>query len=234
MKTFKTLLATLAIAISGGALTSCNTHSGEDTGVQQFVEMVTLAATDENGSTFTYQYSEFSNLVTLTTPIRISADNVKVGQRLIIAYTVTDGREANTSGPINLMSMMQVQNGELKQGTKEDNGNWATSLYTMNRAWITGPWLNLSVSCTILQAPKKFEIVVDESTLEESFPTAYLIIESDNDKNGKYLNAYASFDIAWLWNNPKYNGMTLKYVDGTTLNWREQTFESRPGFKPAE
>ena len=231
MKTIKSAFTALAILLMGALLPSCNTNSGDE-GVQTLLALVTFQSVSDNGSVFTYRVGPYTPEITLTSTYKLSTDRVKVGDRCLIQYRIMDGRDANTSGPIQLDATGQVLNGRILTGNKDDYADWASEDVIINTAWVSGPWLNLYVTANMLKEPKTFKIVADETTMTTETPVLHLIYESD-DALGSALSAYASINIDEIWSDSSYKNFKLIYKDTKQMGFSEIEFQLREGFQPA-
>lgn len=209
---FLTILSVLTLT------TSCNSNDPAGPGVGDlFFDIATLESATDNGSTFTLRKDGDSPLVTLTSTVpksQINADYFPVGCRLLIGYLPESG-EAYVSGPVTLYILSYVYNGVIQESTAEATTNWNTASQQVNSIWRTGNWLNFHVMCdyaSINLKPNKYDLVVDETTLNDEYPKAYVIYEPDTRVNSVTQNFYASFNIAEVWNLPHVKGLQVQVL----------------------
>lgn len=187
-------------------LPSCNSNSGGNNGGQdaQIVRFVTLASKSDDGSSYTY-YDAQDNPFTLTTTLKINNTDIKPGHRLILAYNCNWGY-ADKSGAVDALNVYNIINGTLSTGPSTQ----LTSPQYYVEPSQTGPYLNVQARVSVINQPKSYRVVMDETTVDSNWPTVYLFFESDNEGDGAIKEIYASFDMSAIWNNDKYDGYTLK------------------------
>lgn len=229
MNITKTALRLFTVAILAITAASCNDSSNEIPDNEAW-NLVTFAAQNESGSTFTFQTGAFTPEITLTSTRTFDTEKVKVGTRMVIRYRTLTGADPNTSGPIDLLGFMAVHNAELLKGTASEYNKFASEMVEVNSVWITGKWLNFDITANVDKEPKTFKLVADESTLDSKQPTVYLLFETDDIYDATAKRCYASFDIDWLWKDPRYTGITLKVANGSGPHSFE--FEARPSITP--
>lgn len=212
-------LALSLIAAAAVCLPSCNSNKssgtdGEDAGMGRFV---TLTSNTDDGSSFNY-YNVNNQSFTLTSSRKIPNAAIKVGERLLVAYTCNWG-SADKSGSIDLLAYQQIINGTLEVGSSVQLSTPQYAVYPTQ----SGPWLDIEARVSVVNQPKTYKVVMDENTIDSDWPTVYLVFESDKEAEGTYKDVYASFDMSSIWNNSKYNGYTLKAVvtayTGSSSTW---------------
>jgi hypothetical protein len=188
---------------------SCNSSSSgtDDTGEEYLYDIVTYTACSDNGSSYSVQKDDNSTPAILTATQRIDTTYVKVGQRVLIAYTLPSGTPAYTSSSITLKGYQSIINGAIESTTSAPT-NESQNVVS---AWITGKYLNIYSQCDVRSAPKTYSLLLDKSTADKEYPTVYLVFISDNTFSSSQKNIYASFDISELKNNSAYSGFTLTW-----------------------
>lgn len=218
LKTQKKLTAAaVAVILACTALTSCG---DDDNNPQQsyLYQLVTLDSTSDAGCKFSFQTGGLASPVyTLTAAQRVDTTKVKIGERLMIVYTYANQNISITkpqSGEVNLHGYQQVLNGKIQYGTSDEFGGFTSHTLMNVYAWVTGPWLNIQATGVVKREAKQFELVMDETTRGEQYPTVYLLFTSDDEIDGVARTVISSFDMESFWNDPaNYKGFTLKVAN---------------------
>lgn len=228
----RTLFTSLIAACTAMLLPSCN--SSESTGtdsVDTQYDIVTYAALSKNGSSFTVQKDDNSTPVTLTTTQSLDTTYVKVGERVLIAYTLPDGVSAYTSSSITLVGYKPIINDVLTTGSYDSTGDYQT-IYA---AWPTGNYLNIHADASFANEPKKYSLELDQLTANNEYPTVYLNFKTDRDDQASTNSIYASFDISELRANSNVRGITLVWMPksgtgtgSTVINFGNSNSEIQP------
>lgn len=230
-KILKITLAMMAVLTVSTIFTACNT-SDDGPLVSTYTQFATLVADDEQGSTFEVNNSADGPVRTLTSTNRVDTKKVAVGQRLMIAYQLEGTTSVDGSGPIRLLAYMQVINGKVEVMNATEAENFKSNSLQNPVLQVTGNYLNVQVMGRLRTDPDKFALIADKSTMDDKYPTVYLVFLSDDDSTGAWKTIYGSFDISEIWNNQKYNGLIIKMNNETGEN--EFKLESRPGLQPQE
>lgn len=218
----KTLIPSLFAAALAVLLPSCNSESNSaTTDDDTHYDMVTYASMSDKGSTYTLQKDDDSQPVTLTATARIDTTAVKVGQRVVIAYTLPSGVSAYTNSSINLKGYMTAVNDTIITD-KAPTLNYNQKLIS---AWITGKYLNIHSQVSVAESAKRFELVLDEETVNNIYPTVYLVFEPDLDFDKvSSKSVYASFDISKLRYTLNARGFKLVWLPASGGGTGTQTF----------
>ena len=65
----------------------------------------------------------------------------------------------------------------------------------------------------MLNAPKEFDLICDQSTIADAEPVLYLIYKSDsNSIDGAYKVTYGSWDISQIWSLSTCKSIRVKYA----------------------
>ena len=97
-------------------LTSCNTDDDNGGGVDNLcADFVTFVSTGDQGTVFTFRKSGDSELITLTAPVKVDTQQIKLGSRVIIPYVPSGGQAPYQSGPINLYNITRIINAGIEE-----------------------------------------------------------------------------------------------------------------------
>lgn len=177
-------------------------------------DFVTFVETSETGSVFTFQKSNDSELITLTSAERLNPEKVKPGSRIIIQYIPSGGQDVYQSGPITLYGIAQITNGKTDPMTMDEIRAWPSNRIKMHSISRSGNYIDVWLEANISNAPKRFVIVADQATVNDEYPQLYLIFESDNNVNIP-RQVYGSFDLNPVWELNSCKGVQVHYQDVT-------------------
>lgn len=212
------------------AMTSCNDNSGNDT-PDVYTDFMTLLSQNDNGCTLTMQRDMNSVPITYTSTQKFG-DKVKVGDRVVVAYTMDGDRAPYTSGAIRMLAYQLAVNGNVEWGTASDNQNWMSNKIQPTAIWMTGNYLNFNILGCYVSEAKRFAVIADESTMDQEMPTCYLVFISDNEGMGSWKNFYASIDMSEIWNNMDYDGFVLKFANDFNSQDQSITFKRSEVIRP--
>lgn len=220
---FKNHVFALFLTFALGLIaTSCNTKDDEPVSYL-FNDIASFVSSNDNGIVVTLRQENDSPLVTLTFPNQKINGEIKPGTRILIAYT-TDSDRPYESGTGNLYGIGYVYNGELTSATRESTNSWQTMQQNLISLWRTGEWINIQTQCTYAQErPKKYDLVVDEATLDDDYPEIHLIYEADESVGADTKLFYASFNIGQVWDRPDVKGIKLTAMGNSST--QTYTFE---------
>lgn len=216
------------------AFTSCNSLDEDQTTLSTCFDIAVYGGATDNGTVFTLRQSGDSQLVTLTSSSKIELTGVNVGDRVLLIYYPANGLQY-VSGSISVVSCTQIisSNAELKSA--DDTNQWACDALNMQTVWRAGQYINMQCIAPLQTAPKQFYLTFDESTVNSSYPDAYLIFESDFNQatsiNTSTKTVYASFDVSEVWDKSTCRGLTLHftgYNGAQTAKFQKSTEDFTP------
>lgn len=224
----KFLCSMLAAVLMIGAA-SCSSDNGPDTPSipnDALYDIVTLTATSSNSSTFAAQKAENTPEVSYFSSVSFANNkNVKVGQRLLIAYKMQNGAAAYTTGPITLYGFSLLSNTEpaVITGTAAQYDGWNSETLKVTSLWLTGKFLNINAQMytNTISRPTSYILVADETTLDKPVIEAHLILRSNTSDGGNLAPVYASFDIETLLNIKTCETLRVNYKDITGFSYQD-------------
>lgn len=210
---FKAIPAVLTALVCSFFATSCNDDDNDTIPNDSVTDFVTLTGVGNGGFTVTACKGDDSPLATLVfSNQKMDTTRVKVGQRFLLQYRTESGQPYQ-SGAATAYAYRPILNAKLTQGNELTTSHWATYSQEIPMIWRTGNFINIMAICDYKAAPATYAMVVDEETLDEAIPTAYLLYEPDKGVEGSTLVYYSTFDISLVWDNAQYNGLRVVYVD---------------------
>ena len=203
------ILASLAGASLLLTAVSCNNDDDTPTMDNSFAAFATLQKTDDSGSVFTTSEVGDAPLVTFTTTYKVDDKYIEEGQRCVIYYTNTSG-ERFKSGPIDLKGLAQVINGKIETKSKAEIDKLMQYPSNMTGIERTRQYANLVLSAPGSGTPKVCSIYVDEATVDQAVPEAYVVFQPGSNV-GSDLSYSASFDLSPVWDLPTCEGLNVHY-----------------------
>lgn len=206
--------------------TSCNSESEPSKGEELFYDFATLKSYSEETVVFTIIPNNDDPEITLSfpTPAKLRKDDVEVGTRYLIAYITSSG-QAYVSGTGILYGLRSIYNSVISEGPASSlNTTFPQNLMSI---WRSGNWINIQTEITYSGAmPKKYELVVDEGTLDNDYPQAYVLYDANqSDNNAVTQLFYATFNISSVWDRPNVKGLKISVMAPTAQTF---TFD-KPG-----
>ncbi|MDE6276659.1 MAG: hypothetical protein K2M06_00965 [Muribaculaceae bacterium] len=227
--------AALAIsALLGAAAVSCSKNSEPENPVGDvFSDIVTLATTGEEGTTFVYRMLNDSPEITLTTTQRFQDATVKPGARLMLNYIAKNGTQ-HESGAINVLSYVKCFGPTITTASTSSPTAWASSKVFLSSAWRSGKWLNLSMALEMGTTARRFELVLDPATADSAEPELHIVFTPDVVNAGMSLPAYASYDISALWDRQETEGLKIFFVSPDGNEQSAHISKGASSLKPME
>ena len=209
---FSHLVALILIFTASIVVTSCNSNNNDYPETEFAYAIVTFESTNDNGSVFTCIEEGDGPLVTFTSIQKVDTEVIPVGTRILIVYTALNGNPS-VSGQITVYGYQYVLNAELTEATAESTNSFSSMAQEVASIWRSGEWINVQTQCTYNKEPETYQLVVDESTLDDAYPVAYLIYQNRDLGNATTKPFYATFNISSLWNSETVKGLTVNYVN---------------------
>ena len=196
---------------------SCNSDdNGGGTVDNLCADFVTFVRSGEDGSVFTLQKSEDSELITLTAAVKVDVNQVKAGSRVIIQYVPSGGQQPYQSGPINLYGITRIINGGVEKEPLSTITSWGGNNLKMMTLARSGEYLDVWAEAEFSTNPKRCVLVADEATLADAYPQLYLVFVTDGDF-ARTRPLYASFNLSDVWDLSTSKGVkvSFKALSGT-------------------
>lgn len=214
-----TTLLLAALGAAAMAFTGCNSNDDpDDPQAKSYIDIMTIAEKNGDGTVLTFQKENDSPLITLTTNQTFSQSVFTVGKRVVVNYVPQSGVQYE-SGNISILQAMLTEGEGAKPEAKTatETSGWSTDGISMYTAWRTGPYLNVIFNgVTSSAGPEECAIYADAATVGTAQPTVYLIFEGSNGNMVSPYFFYASYDISELWDNPATESLRLVYAESQT------------------
>ncbi len=211
----KNIFLTTAVCAAALSMASCDSNNDpEGGGTVIYSNIVTVESVESTGAAFTFQKENDSPLITLTTTQSVSGDGanlLKKGMRIVLSYTPVSG-EQYKSGPITAYQWVKTYGGgdQLPVVPESSTPGWYTNAVQQVMIQRTGPYLNAGIVSN--DNPNECRIVVDEATVNDEYPKAYLIYKSSTPLPTNYL-FYVSYSMTDLMERSTFQGLDVTYDD---------------------
>lgn len=206
------LTSILAAGILLAGLTGCsNSDEPEFPTEGAQAQIVTVASTGSEGTTFTYQAVDDSPLLTLTTKQYFTDATVKPGTRVYLQFVPENSDAENPSGPVRVLTFQKCLGQTITEAPNSNSSNWVSSPIFLKRVWRGGEYLNMDLILNVVDAPRRFSLVLDPATADSDYPELHVSFQTDFSQNMS-RPAYASFNIGELWKKPDAQGLKIYYV----------------------
>lgn len=193
--------------------TGCSDEPEFDYG--DFCEVfATYEGAEQGNATFSYCRYNDSPLLTLTAENVASLD-VDKGERLFIRYTDLGSNGDENQRKIRLDGYSEIISDVVRSATADQMQGYTSTEIDVTSLWRSGTYLNLN--SWVPYSGKRFlmMLVVDNATLDSETVEAEIIYDLLGETPTFERKAYASFDIANLWNRETFRQLRVKVNDPT-------------------
>lgn len=208
MKPLKLIILSLLWVI---AATSCG-DDGPYSDAAALYDIVTYEGTTSAGATFSFRQYDDSPLITLTAKGAQMSDRITAGDRLLIGYYPASG-QPYTSGEITLQAYSYINQDTVVCRQEKDLAGWDKDPMYLNSVWRSGKYLNLYVRIDQSDEPRRFELAIDQATINDSLPHLYMVHDLLDSPGNYTRRAYASYDLTPVWKLETCRGIILHIND---------------------
>lgn len=205
----------LAALISAMAW-SCSDSADGNESYQLCQNIVSFEGNGIDGlAAFSYRQHDDSPLITLTAPVRLS-DEVEVGQRLLMRYTLPEGADPAASGKVNLVGLWRVLTDTVTIASTAPENQSAIALTSIHRS---GEYLNLQMQAEPVEGRK----IVSTAVVDASRRCAdvYMWLEMDRTVAAWPTATYASVMIAPVWQMAEIDSVAV-HINNSTNPYRNE------------
>ncbi len=218
------LLAPLAV------FTSCNSDDDPKPQLESFMAFVTLTQNNDNGCIFITQEKDDSEVVTYTCSQKLDEKSFKVGERYLINFSNESGKRFQ-SGPIVFHGYLPIASSKSQAKPHTLINEYTSDPVNVSMVERAGTYINVEATAPVAYQLREFAIYVDETTVNNEYPEAYIVLKTDNVGASDKI-FYGSFDLSPVWMLSTCKGVNLHY--NTTNGTKKQVFtKSVSGFKPS-
>lgn len=198
-------LAALALCL----FASCSDDKDEPE-IPLIQNLLELDGSQDGYQTFLLYAPDSSEPQTLTSvsPLQMPADSYQ-GETFMVSYTPAGTRTDGTMG-IRIDGMARITNSPIRQSSPEELRGWDTDPVWLTSIWRAGEKINMRLMLTHDSRPRQFALAVDETTLSDPYPTAYLMHMRQDGTPDFYRQYYASFQCSALWATEGVQGVRIR------------------------
>lgn len=181
-------------------------------------DIVTFDGNSPAGAKFSFcQYDDSPQINLLAPGISIEANDIIPGKRLLIGYCPTSGVPYQ-SGDITLEAYSPINQDTVKIVPHNKVNGWDTHAIYLNSVWRAGQYLNLHLLLDHADEPRRFEMIADQSTINDEMPHLYLAHDMHNCPENYTRRTYASFDLRPIWQLGTCRGIIVHINDRNHKN----------------
>lgn len=227
------ILTTVAVALmAAGFLTSCSDDDeGPATRYAVLYDMVEYAGQRDGSTQFKLYVPDSEKSADLTTGQDLNMKSVKTGECVLLAYVPQSG-EAYTSGPVDVRGIGAVTNGKLMKGPSESLTGWDHDPIWLHSIWRAGGYIMMRIQLVYDRNPRLFRLVIDDSTIGNEYPDAYLVNARKGDADNYRKLYYVAWDVSALWTYDYIKGLRVHVNNANNTSLRTFTFEKPTNFTP--
>lgn len=173
-------------------------------------DVVEYTSSSTSSTTFTLYSPTTHQPVTLTSTTPVNMGETKQGESLLLAYTPQSGT-SYTSGPVAVAYTARITNDLLKKTEPKNLVRWDAQPVWLMALWQGGNKVMLRFQIPYSTEPRSFGLIVDDSTIDSPYPTAYLAnIPRTLSTPSFQRQYYAAFDLHALWSRPGCKGLKIR------------------------
>ncbi len=210
----KMILRSLAVVVmvaSTVVLSGCDEGKNDnDSVVATLYDVVELQEQTRGETSFLLYRPDGDEAFTLKTGREVfrESDEISPGDCVFMAYTPESG-DAYRSGNIKVKAWGRVNNGALMKGSPESLAGWDADPVWLMSLWRAGGKVVVRAMLTYDSEPRVFALVVDETTVMEEYPDAYLVHQRRSDRPNFKRQYYSAFDVSALWSYASCKGLRI-------------------------
>lgn len=201
--------------ITSALLLSCifgscsDSDSDADTHIATLYDIADVTAKSAGSTTFTVYRPdvEHAEAVKLTAP-GYNIGDTELGTSVMLTYTPLNGK-AYESGNITVEHVSSITNANLKKGSQESIIGWDDDPVWLMSLWQAGDKVMVRLKLPYSTEPRRFALVIDDSTADREYPDAYLYHRRPQQQPNFMRQYYAAFNLANLWNTPGIRGLRI-------------------------
>lgn len=191
-----------------GAVSCSDDDKGPDTRYAVLYDVVEYLDQTANGTRFSLYAPDAEDCVTLTSSSPLDMGELEPGKCLLLAYVPCDGK-AYISGTVNVRAIGAVTNDKLMKGPAESLADWDRDEVWLTSLWRAGGFIVTRIQLVYDPQPRQFRLVVDEETIDDEYPDAYLVNIRKNDNENYMRQYYVAWDVSALWTYDYIKGLRV-------------------------
>lgn len=193
------------------AMCACSDNDDDNRNVNPTIyDIAQLQLTPEQPASFLLYSRENTPPTTLLpTNLPTLPSDALSGNSYMIGYRVM-AQPLPYTMQVELTTCSLINNSDIKLIAPDKLNGWDANPVWVVSVWPAGDKVNMHVLLEYDAQPRLFALVVDESTLSDPFPTAYLFHQRRTDTPGYQKKYYAAFNCEPLWQTQGVEGLIIK------------------------
>ncbi|MBR4829345.1 MAG: hypothetical protein IKZ92_06050 [Muribaculaceae bacterium] len=194
------------------AMVSCDGEKDIDRAYTDYrYDIVTYLG--ENGTGAVFEYLGHGDSAAVRLQSRVSVDEVKTNQRVLLRYDFADERTGD-GRDINVYGCNAIISDSLRQSQTSPD-SLSRHQVKLRSLWRTGGFINLHCQVEYTNHARSFMLVADAKTLASDTVDCYLVHDLRGENGTFWRDCYASFYVGVLWNKDSFKCLRLHLNDVT-------------------
>ena len=187
-------------------------------------DVVEYAGQADNGTDFRLFAPDADEAADLRSSSPVNTGELKEGECLLLAYVPRNG-EAYTSGTVDVTGVGVVSNDRLLKGKPETLDGWDADPVWVSSLWRAGGKIVMRIKLVYDPEPRVFRLVVDETTMADEYPEAYLVNMRHGDAENFLRQYYVAFDVHAMWTYSTCKGLRIHINNSNDTSLKEFVIE---------
>lgn len=209
----KQLYLPLLLIVSLLIFPSCRDENDEPQ-PQTLYDIAELVSNSEPGAVFRVYLPDAEEAAVLTARGQ-TLKGMEPGKCAMIRYIPTNGK-AYTTTDITLRQYAPITTTNLMKAVPENLSGWDTDGVWLMSLWRAGDYVIVRAKIEHSPAPRYYRLIVDESTLGDEIPTAYLYHKITQPADSYMQEYYTAYRVANLWSYPNVSALRIR-VSNTNM-----------------
>ncbi len=204
---------------------ACSDKESGDVCYATLYDVVEYAGHDAIGNTvFTLYAPDAETPATLKASSQVDTGDLEAGECMLLGYVPLNGK-SYTSGTVDVKAVGVVTNDRLMKGKPETLTDWDSDPVWLASLWRAGGKVVMRMQLVYDNKPRIFRLVVDETTINDEYPDAYLVNIRRNDSENFMRQYYVAFDVHALWTYATCKGLRIHVNNSNDTSLREFLIE---------
>lgn len=217
----------------GAVLCGCSDGQSDEVRYATLYDVVEFTSQQDGLTVFSLYLPEREDAVKLSALSPVNLGKLEIGESLLLAYTPVNG-EAYVTDDIEVKGIGAVTNFKLLKGSPESLSDWNEDPVWLSSLWRAGRNVVMRVSLVYDSHPRVFRLVVDETTMDNEYPDAYLVNIRRSDGDNFLRQYYVAFDLYAFWTHPQYKGLKIHVNNSNNPSLNEFIVERPFSLSPGD
>ena len=211
MRRLRDLTILLMVAVL--ALVSCDKQEDIDRSYTDYrYDIVTYLG--ENGTGAVFEYLGHGDSLSVRLQSRVTVEDVKTNQRVLLRYDFTDNATTASSRDIDVYGCNGIISDSLRM-TMASPDSLPQHQIKLRSLWRTGEFINLHCQVEYTSKARTFMLVADGTTLNNDTVHCYLTHDLRGEQATFWRDCYASFNVGAIWHRNTFRCLRIHLNDVT-------------------